>query len=189
MENMIPIRVTEVLSDPRSYQYKLENVKPLPPNFYAMRGTMLHREIEAHFKEGGSVGRFEKFLGQLKKWEVDEEGYLGRKLKDSFFSLCENVQKWINETELNISHDNILSIEAEMMMPIRGEYHLVGHADIITKTHIIDLKSGRVFRNYDYIKQLGAYRDLARYLGLHDEALTGDFELVNVFFGERDGFG
>jgi len=149
---------------------------------------MVHEAIEAHFKEGIYVGRFRNFLEQFKKWKVDEEGYLGKKLKDGFFSLCENVQKWINETELDISRENVLSVEAEVQMPIRGEYHLTGHADLITKTHIIDLKSGRTFRDYGYMKQLGAYRDLARFMGLHDESLTGDFELVNVFFG-GDGFG
>jgi len=190
---MIPIGVTESLGCPRGYQYKLEKVGRLPPHFYNMRGNLLHYVLERRFKSRVEVGQIniliEEFLDSFKKWGVDEESHLGKELSSSFFDLSENVAKWFDETELDVSKENILVIEEEMSMPIRGDYWLVGHPDVITKTHIIDFKSGRMYRNYDHMKQLGAYRDLARYLGTHDYSLTGDFELVNVYFGEKGNFG
>ena len=192
---MRKLRVTEILGCPRAYQYTLEKVEKLPPNFYAMRGTMVHLVLEEYFREivkgedfTYEVGELQKFLALFDEWGVVKDSYIGKRLMRDYFKLCENIQKWFNESKLDVSMGNVLAVEAEVMMPVRGEYYLVGHFDVLTKTHIIDFKSGKTFRNYDYVKQLGAYRDLSRYMGVHDESLNGDFDLVNVFFG-GDGFG
>jgi len=72
---------------------------------------MIHRVLEWRFKRKYEVGRFEDFTGFLRKWRVEEGSHLEKELSSSFFRLCENVEKWFAETELDVSDENVLAVE------------------------------------------------------------------------------
>jgi len=176
------IRVTQVLGCPRAYQYSLENRERLPPHFYNMKGTLIHSIIEKYFKHQP----LPDYDLLIKDMQVEIGSYLENQLFATLTLLMENFKKWLKKTKIDLSDDMILGVEKELRMPIKDDYYLVGHIDLITKTHIIDFKSSLIGKRTEYWKQLGAYRELAKYNGLQDLTLSGDWQLVNVFLRDTE---
>jgi hypothetical protein len=182
---MVDIRVTEILGCPRYYQYKHFAYPRLPPHFYIIKGKLIHYCIEKLFK-GQSLPDYEKLL---REFEVEAGSYLENAILGTLSHLLENLERWINTTKIDLSPENILGVELELRMPIKENFNLaidyfrVCHIDLITKTHIIDFKSGNPSKEIRYWQQLGAYREHAIYEGLQDQTLYGDWKLLNVFLG------
>jgi len=174
------IRVTQVLGCPRAYQYSLENRERLPPHFYNMKGTLIHSIIEKHFKHQ-TLPDYDLLI---KDMQVEIGSYLENQLFATLTLLMENFKKWLKKTKIDLSDDMILGVEKELRMPIKDDYYLVGHIDLITKTHIVDFKSSLISKRLEHGQQLGVYRHLARYEGLHDYTEFGDWRLVNVYLGD-----
>ena len=179
MVEVIPIRTTQVLGCPRSYQYLIRGQPQLPPHFDTAKGNLIHYVVEKALK-GEKLPDFD---GVMKENVIEEDSYLQNQLLGNLTHLFENLQKWVRTTKIKLDKKSILGVEEELCMPIKDGYELVGHIDLLTKTHLIDFKSGSVSYNQRYKMQLGIYRELARYNGLQDYTKSGDWILLDVFLG------
>jgi len=174
------LRVTEIMGCPRSHQYKVRKFPQHPPHFDAVRGTLTHYAIEKAL----NCKSLPDFDTVLEENAVKEDSYFSNQLFASLTALYENISDWMGKTKVDLHENMILGIEKEVKMPISKGYELVGHIDLLTKTHLIDFKSGGLSYNKNYKMQLGVYRELAKYEGFHDFAERGDWTLMNVFLGD-----
>ena len=166
---------------PRNYQLRLQKKSSLPPHFHIIKGNLIHYAIEKALKHK-SLPDYD-FL--LKKMQVPKDSYLENQVLGVLTNLLDNLQKWIETTEVSLKQSDIIGVEREFRMPIWDDYWLIGHIDLITKTHIIDFKSGKASNNPRYWMQLGMYRELAKFEGWHDIADGNDWTLMNVFLGNE----
>jgi len=176
---LVNLRVTSVIGCPRSYQNTLLGIRKSPSHFANLKGNFIHFCLERLFI-WKSVPEFKELR---KKFKIKGDSYLSKLLLDELIRLLESVNKWIDETEIDLREEMILGVEKEYRMPIVDDYWLIGHIDLLTKTHIIDFKSSWPAKRISNWQQLGAYRELALYEGYSDYLLGNDWELTNVFLG------
>lgn len=133
---MKSLRVTAVMGCPRNHQYKLRRESTVAPHFDVVKGNLSHYVIEKALK-CESLPDYEEVL---KANRVEPDSYFANQLLGSLTIQFENIEEWLGKTEVDLSEDMILGIEREVRMPIQEDYELVGHIDLLTKTHLIDFK-------------------------------------------------
>ena len=165
----------------RNYQYRLQKEVRLPPHFDIIKGNLIHYAVEKALKHKS----LPDYGSLLRKMDVKPDSYLENQIFATLTNLLENLNKWIKTTNVSLKKKDIIGVEREFRMPIKDDYWLIGHVDLITKTHLIDFKSGKPSKYANYWIQLGIYRELAKFEGWHDMTTTGDWELMNVFLGNE----
>jgi len=185
---LVEIPTTTVGTCPRSRQHDIRgDMEPALPHFTGVKGTIFHQIL----KDGFQPLENPKFDYEALKKELVITKALEPKLYGYLHRIEENFLYWYNTTTIDLRPESIIGSELKINTYIRAlsiyEYYLRADLDLITKTHIIDFKTGRRGYLVQNKRQLGSYRDRAlEHEDLVNQSLTGDWSLVNVFLGGKE---
>lgn len=121
------IWATDLDGCPRSQQHRIMGSERAPRHFVSERGTALHMIAE------NLINKAERAF-DLKSLKYQDE------ILDSLTDEISSLMKWMKETKIDLSK---AEAEVKYEIDLGDGYIIIRKIDILTPTHIIDLKSGR----------------------------------------------
>lgn len=128
MGRCMRIWATDLGGCARRQYHRIIGDTPLQSHYYSHRGSVVHKAMENFI------------LGSNEPIDIGEIEEYTEHLTRDIPPLIDKLNRWMKETRLDLGGMET-EVKYEMKLPLG--YTLVRKIDILTPTHIIDIKSGR----------------------------------------------